>query len=91
MRGAFDAYAEREAAWARRLRPCSQALKDAHSGAAWAEWPAPLAGRDPDALADARRALAEAVDRERFDQFVVWRQWGRRARAVPGGRRRGPG
>ena len=74
LRGAFEAYAEREAEWLDDYALFS-ALKDAHGGAAWAEWPAPLAGRDPDALAEARRAHAEAVERERFDQFVAWRQW----------------
>ena len=74
LRGAFEAYAEREAAWLDDYALFT-ALKDAHGGAAWTAWPAPLAGRDPDALAEARRAHAEAVDRERFDQFVAWRQW----------------
>jgi len=41
----------------------------------WWQWPAPLRDRSPRALAEARRELAEAVDRIRFEQFVAARQW----------------
>lgn len=41
----------------------------------WAEWPEPLARRDPDALDDARERLADAVERRRLWQFLFDRQW----------------
>jgi 4-alpha-glucanotransferase len=51
------------------------ALKAAHGGVAWTDWPAPLARREPAALAEAARTLARAVDRERVVQFWLDRQW----------------
>jgi 4-alpha-glucanotransferase len=51
------------------------ALKEENTGAPWTEWPAPVARREPDALAAARDRLREAVDREAFVQFLFFRQW----------------
>ncbi|PAP74994.1 4-alpha-glucanotransferase [Rubrivirga marina] len=74
LRPAFDAFVAREVAWLDDYA-LFVALKDVSDGAAWADWPAPLARRDPDALAAARHDHAEAVDRVRFVQFVLDRQW----------------
>ncbi len=41
----------------------------------WWEWPPGLRDRQPRALAEARRALTDAIDRIRFEQFVAARQW----------------
>src|SRR5215216_731155 len=51
------------------------ALREAHGGVAWNEWPGPLLRREPAALATARREHADEVDFQRFVQFEVWRQW----------------
>jgi 4-alpha-glucanotransferase len=51
------------------------ALKEAHHGAAWSEWPAEYAFRDPGALTRAAAQLGEAIDVERFAQFLFFRQW----------------
>jgi 4-alpha-glucanotransferase len=51
------------------------ALKDAHDGAPWTDWDAPLARRDPDALARARDRHAGAVRRHIFWQYLFHRQW----------------
>jgi 4-alpha-glucanotransferase len=51
------------------------ALKEAHDGAPWTEWPAPLVRRDPDALAQAREAHADAIRRRVFWQYLFHRQW----------------
>ncbi|MCS7033900.1 MAG: 4-alpha-glucanotransferase [Phycisphaerae bacterium] len=51
------------------------ALKDAHAGKPWSQWARDLRLREPRALADARRLLADDV---RFHQFLQWlfdRQW----------------
>lgn len=50
------------------------ALK-ARLGGAWDRWPAGLARREPEALAGARRELAAAIERVKFEQFVFARQW----------------
>ena len=54
-----------------------QALKVAHDGAGYLEWPAELVQRTPAALARARRDLADPIDAIRLAQFLLFRQ-GRR-------------
>jgi len=51
------------------------ALKDAHGGGSWINWEKPLRDRQPEALNQAQRELAEAVNRQRFRQFLFFRQW----------------
>lgn len=51
------------------------ALREAHDGAPWTQWPAALRDRDPAALAAARRDHALAIDRHGFEQFVFFTQW----------------
>jgi 4-alpha-glucanotransferase len=54
-----------------------RALKARHGGAAYLEWPAELAGRAPNALAQARRELADRIDQVRLAQFLLFRQGAR--------------
>jgi len=51
------------------------ALKAAHGGRPWWEWPKPLRDRDPSALAEATGAMRRAIDREVALQFLFERQW----------------
>ena len=51
------------------------ALKDEHGGVPWIEWPAPVRGREPRALAAARIRLAEPITRHAFAQWMFFRQW----------------
>jgi 4-alpha-glucanotransferase len=51
------------------------ALKAAHQDLPWVEWPAPLARREPDALAAAERELADEVAFHSYAQFLFFRQW----------------
>jgi 4-alpha-glucanotransferase len=51
------------------------AIKDAHGGRAWFEWPEPLRKRDAKALQTARKELKDAVDSYAFGQFLFFRQW----------------
>jgi 4-alpha-glucanotransferase len=51
------------------------ALKEAHGGGAWNEWNADLRKRKPAAMQKARREHAEAIQRNRFYQFLFFRQW----------------
>lgn len=51
------------------------ALKAAQSGRPWVDWDSELRDRNPAALARARAALAIPVDRHRFAQFILHRQW----------------
>lgn len=51
------------------------ALKEAHGGAPWPTWEPPLRDRHPDALIEARKQYAEAVEGQIFRQFLFFRQW----------------
>jgi 4-alpha-glucanotransferase len=42
----------------------------------WLQWPEPIRLREPAAVNDARRELAEPAARHRFAQFLFFRQWG---------------
>ncbi len=50
-------------------------LRAAHDNAPWWLWPAELKNREPAALAAARSRLGEALERCRFEQFLLHRQW----------------
>ena len=73
LRADFDAYRRDEAYWLDDYA-LFRALRERHGGG-WVTWPEPLRRRDPDALAEARRALAEDVDRRAYSQFLFDRQW----------------
>jgi 4-alpha-glucanotransferase len=51
-----------------------RALKARHGGVCYLEWPEDLVQRELAALAQARRDLAELMDRFRFAQFLLFRQ-----------------
>jgi 4-alpha-glucanotransferase len=52
-----------------------EAISEAHSGASWREWPAPLRDRDPRALEEARRRLPRQVLSHQYRQWVAETQW----------------
>ena len=60
-----------------------RALKDKYRGAYYLEWPAELVQRSPNALAEARRELAEQIDQVCFAQFLLLRQGGSTQRPCP--------
>lgn len=51
------------------------ALKNAHDGAPWYEWPRPLAFKEPDALAAWSEGHRDEIETEVFAQYVFSRQW----------------
>ncbi|MEK7317295.1 MAG: 4-alpha-glucanotransferase [Candidatus Eisenbacteria bacterium] len=52
------------------------AIKERHGGHAWTDWDPPLREREPDAMAEAERALGTAREYHVFVQWLVARQWG---------------
>jgi 4-alpha-glucanotransferase len=74
LRPAFDAFRQAQAAWLDDFALFA-ALKAKHGGVAYQQWPAELVRRERQALNRARKELAGAIDRVRFVQFVVSRQW----------------
>jgi 4-alpha-glucanotransferase len=72
-RSELDAYRRREADWLEDY-VLFRALRDRH-GPGWTGWPAPLRDRAPDALAAARRELAEPMEVHALAQLLFDRQW----------------
>lgn len=70
----FNAFCHETASW---LEDYSlfRALKDAHGGVEWTRWEPRFAMRDSSALAQAREALRDRVEAEKFFQFLFFRQW----------------
>ncbi|MGO9020043.1 MAG: 4-alpha-glucanotransferase [Syntrophobacteraceae bacterium] len=50
-------------------------LKDHFSGALWNEWPPEIRDRTQPALDEWTEKLADSVKREKFNQFLFFRQW----------------
>jgi 4-alpha-glucanotransferase len=83
LQPAFEQFCNEHAHWLDDYA-LFRALKAKHGGAYYLEWPAELVRRDPTALAQARRDLANQVDQVRFAQFLLFSQGARlqaRARA----------
>ncbi|TCJ20568.1 4-alpha-glucanotransferase [Rubrobacter taiwanensis] len=60
------------------------ALKRAHGGRAWNEWGRELRTRDPAALEEARRELADELEFQRFAQYLFFRHFWDLRRAANG-------
>jgi 4-alpha-glucanotransferase len=52
-----------------------RALKDEHGGSAWTSWDRGLSERQPAALENARAGLRDPIARQKFFQFLFFRQW----------------
>ena len=74
LKPAFEEFRSREAAWLDDFA-LFLALKEAHGGVSWYEWPEELILRQPVALQRARQELAEAMEVHRFRQFLFAHQW----------------
>jgi 4-alpha-glucanotransferase len=74
LRPAFEEFRTREAGWLDDFA-LFMALKEAHGGVSWHEWPEELVLRKPDAIQQARQELADAMQLHRFRQFLFYRQW----------------
>jgi 4-alpha-glucanotransferase len=70
----FKNFCDAEAAWLDDYAMFT-VLKDRHDGAAWTSWEAPFVQRKPAALKEAREKLGEAMEAERFIQFLFAEQW----------------
>jgi 4-alpha-glucanotransferase len=73
-RAAFAAFCELQRSW---LDDYSlfMALHEAYAPLQWPDWPAALAGRDPEALAAAQRTHDTAIRFWKFAQWNFFRQW----------------
>ena len=74
LRPEFNAFRQRCAGWLDDYA-LFMALKDAHGGASWLDWPMELVRREPARLAEARRDLSDGIGRHQFLQYLFFRQW----------------
>lgn len=51
------------------------AVKEAHGGAVWTQWDAPIAGREPAALFRWTKKLTEEIEARKFWQYEFFKQW----------------
>ncbi len=51
------------------------AIKAQRGGASWIDWPESLRERDPGALKEAARSLAQPMERVEFGQWLFYKQW----------------
>lgn len=51
------------------------AIKDANGGVAWNEWPEPQRNRQPEAIERASQEYSTSVEKQKFRQFLFFRQW----------------
>jgi 4-alpha-glucanotransferase len=73
LRVAYEEFCSTQANWLEDYA-LFRALKAKHHGAYYLEWQADLVQRRPEALAEARRELADQIDQIRFAQFLLFRQ-----------------
>ena len=83
--GQYEEWRRQQSAWLDDYALFS-AIKSAHGGASWTEWPRPLADRDPAALAAFRTAHAAALRQVEWEQYAFFTQFAalRRACAARG-------
>ncbi|MEK7785177.1 MAG: 4-alpha-glucanotransferase, partial [Chloroflexota bacterium] len=74
LRVELEAFNKAQAAWLDDFA-LFMALKDSQGGAVWSTWAPELVSRQPQALAVARRQLAEVIESQRLRQFLFFRQW----------------
>jgi len=74
LAGEFEDFRSRHRGWLDDFALFA-ALKDAHGGAPWYDWPKPLALRDPAPLTEWANQQRNSVEREVFAQFLFDRQW----------------
>ncbi len=74
QRNAFAHWCTEQAQWLPQWTLFA-AIKDAHGGLPWWQWPAALAQRDPAALAAARQQHAQAITTHAFVQWCFDQQW----------------
>jgi 4-alpha-glucanotransferase len=73
LREPFAEFRSHEAHWLEDFALFA-ALREAHGGTSWTEWPKELVWRDASAIASARKALADRIGFQRFIQFLFFRQ-----------------
>lgn len=51
------------------------AIRNHYDGKTWDQWPPELRDRDPDAIRHIKTTLSDSIEKEKFLQFIFFRQW----------------
>jgi 4-alpha-glucanotransferase len=70
----FEAFCRAKSSWLDDFA-LFMALRDAHGGKSWLEWPPDYALPKPEMIRKARRELADTIFLHQFRQFLFFRQW----------------
>ena len=73
-RSEYEAFCEQNVWWVEDYATFV-ALKEYFTGKSWNEWPCEIRDREPTALQRVRQRLRDRVEREKFLQFLFFRQW----------------
>ncbi len=73
LRAPYDEFCTQQEHWLEDYA-LFRALKEKYHGGYYLDWPTELVERKPEALASARRELANQIDQVRFAQFLLFRQ-----------------
>ena len=74
VRAEFEEFQSAQAHWLDDYA-LFMALKETHGGAPWPAWEPVLRDRDPAALDSAQQEHQVAIQRQKFRQFIFFRQW----------------
>ena len=74
LRDEYRRFCKSEAAWLDDFADY-MAFRQHFAGESWVMWPSGLCDRDPKALKNLRKELSEPVEKEKFLQFLFFRQW----------------
>ncbi len=70
----FEKFCERHAGWLDDFA-LFMIIKREHGGAVWNNWPDPLKHRDPKALEEFSGRYRDAIEMEKYFQFLAFSQW----------------
>jgi 4-alpha-glucanotransferase len=70
----YEAFCAEAAGWLEDYA-LYRAIKNDYGGAAWVTWDEPFAKRESHAMKHARQKLSEAIETEKFAQFLFFKQW----------------
>jgi 4-alpha-glucanotransferase len=70
----FEEFCEKNKTWLEDFA-LFMAIKDHHRGKAWVDWDPGLRDRNPEDLEKARHDLHDPLEREKFLQYLFFKQW----------------
>lgn len=74
QRAAFETFSTAQALWLEDAA-LFLALKETHNRSAWYDWEPEIRARQPEAIAKAKRTLADEIARQKYLQWIFYEQW----------------